>query len=87
MPFPDLSFAFDSMGNVIDPSLPIVDVKKVLGWVFSDGQSRNWKQLRADFVAKSGVPANYAFSLCQKAQKDGLLVTELDGNLNLNRTI
>lgn len=83
---PEVTFMFDEDGSIIPKShRKEIDVKQILLWVFQDGQPRNWNKLRADFKAKSGVSANDAFAYCQQAQKENLIITELDGNLNLNK--
>lgn len=83
---PEVTFVFDNDGRVIPKShSEEIDVKKILQWVFMDGQPRDWNRLRADFKAKSGVSASEAFSYCQQAQQDGYIRTELDGKLNLDK--
>lgn len=83
---PEVSFMFDSDGQVIPlTQRREIDVKQILNWVFRDGQPRDWNKLRADFRAKSGVSASEAFDFCQQAQRDNLIITELDGNLSLNK--
>lgn len=83
---PEVSFMFDSDGQVIPlTQRREIDVKQILNWVFRDGQPRDWNKLRADFRAKSGVSASEAFEYCQKAQRNHLIITELDGNLSLNK--
>lgn len=85
---PEVSFQFDADGNVIAKSYSRqIDIKRILQYVFTDGQPRDWKKLRTDFSAKSGVSSKEAFDYCQKAQKDHLLVTELDGKMNLNKEL
>ncbi len=83
---PEVSFMFDTDGSVIAKSYyKEIDVKQILQWVFADGQPRDWNKLRADFKAKSGAAADKVFSLCQQAQREHLIVTELDGRLTLNK--
>ncbi len=83
---PEVTFSFDGDGRVIDNTqYREIDVLQTLHYVFRDGQSRDWRQLRKDFVAKSGVKENEAFSYIQAAQKNNWILTELDGNLNLNK--
>jgi Tfp pilus assembly pilus retraction ATPase PilT len=83
---PEVVFMFDRDGSVIPKTkCREIDVKLYLQYVFQDGQSRDWKKLRADFVAKSGVTQNEAYNYLQEAQEKNWIITELDGNLNLNK--
>lgn len=83
---PEVAFMFDRDGSVIPKTKRReIDVKQILLYVFTDGQSRDWKKLRADFVAKSGVTQNEAYNYLQEAQTNHWIVTELDGNMNLNK--
>lgn len=83
---PEVAFMFDKDGSVIPKTKRReIDVKLYLQYVFTDGQSRDWKKLRADFVAKSGVTQNEAYNYLQEAQTNHWIIQELDGNLNLNK--
>lgn len=83
---PEVAFMFDRDGSVIPKTKRReIDVKQYLQYVFTDGQSREWKKLRADFVAKSGVTQNEAYNYLQEAQANHWIIQELDGNLNLNK--
>lgn len=83
---PEVAFMFDRDGSVIPKTKRReIDVKQYLQYVFTDGQSRDWKKLRADFVAKSGVTQNEAYNYLQEAQANHWIIQELDGNLNLNK--
>lgn len=83
---PEVTFVFDYDGSIIPKSHSReIDVKRYLEMVFADGQPRDWKQLRADFATKSGVTPKEAFEYMKKAQRDNLIVQELDGRLNINR--
>ena len=81
---PEVSFMFDNGGSVI-PLSQHIDTKATLLYVFRDGQSRDWRKLRADFSAKSGATPSEAFSCLQEAQSKGWLTPELDGSLNIEK--
>lgn len=84
MNFPEVYFTYDADGRVVDPNVPNVDVERMLELVYQDGKPRGWKELRSDFADKSGLKAAEVFNVCQKAQKDGLIVSDEDGLLRLN---